>query len=261
MSADGRPSPPRRASRMYRCASRSVNSPETCLELLGGSGTRERQVSSMVNHHIARECRGSPRLKAETCRSRGLAPQNGVSLIEILVTLIIVAVGLLGLAATQAAMQEADFESYQRGQALLIANDMLDRITSNRYAAPCYAITPEGDGEPYLGTAGAGHLGGPACVLGSATAEQVARADQDLLEWNALLQGAAEIRGGANVGAMAGARGCVSFDAATDAYTVMVAWQGRSRTFAPVVECGSGLYGDETQRRTVWMTLRIADLL
>jgi type IV pilus assembly protein PilV len=192
---------------------------------------------------------------------RRAGTQRGISLIEVLVTLIIVAIGLLGLAATQAAIQEADFDSYQRGQALVFANDMLDRINANRYAAPCYAITPAGAAGPHLGTTGSGHLGAPACVLGSATAEQVARADQDLLDWDGMLQGAAEVRDGANVGAMVGGRGCVSFDAASATYTIVVSWQGRTSTFEPVVECGSGLYGDEAQRRAVWVRLRIADLL
>jgi type IV pilus assembly protein PilV len=185
---------------------------------------------------------------------------GGFSLIEILVTLIIVAIGLLGLAATQATMQQADFESYERAQALVLANDMLDRISSNRYAAPCYAFTTGGN--QYLGTErGGGHLGVPGCALGSATAEQVVRANADLAEWDQFLKGAAEIRAGANIGAMTDARGCVRFDAATATYTVIVSWQGRTQTFSPVVSCGNGLYGPETQRRSVWVTLRIATLL
>lgn len=187
---------------------------------------------------------------------------RGVSLIEILVTLIIVAIGLLGLGATQATLQIADVEAYQRGQALVLANDMLDRINANRYAAPCYAITDAVAGTSFLGSAAGGHHGVPACALGSATAEQVAQANADLAEWNRLLQGAAESSTeGADVGAMSGARGCVSFDGASSTYTIIVSWQGRSETFVPVVACGNGLYGAETQRRAVWVTLRIADLM
>ena len=185
----------------------------------------------------------------------------GSSLIEILVTLIIVAIGLLGLAATQARMQTADAESYQRAQALVLIDDMLDRINANRYAAQCYALTTNTDGSPYLGASGSGHLGAPDCTLGSMTAEQLAQANTDLQEWNDLLNGAAESRGGADIGAMSGARGCVTFDAATGTYTVVVSWQGRNDTFAPVVSCGNGLYGAETQRRAVWLTLSIADLM
>ena len=186
--------------------------------------------------------------------------ERGFSLIEVLVTLIIVAVGLLGLGKTQMVLQQADMESYQRAQALVLANDMLDRISANRYAAPCCAFTTNVGG--YLGDpGGGGHLADPTCGLGSATAEQVARASNDLRAWDVLLQGASETRAGANAGAMVGARGCVQFNAATSAYTVVVVWQGISETFAPVVACGNGLYGAESQRRAVAVTLRIARLL
>jgi type IV pilus assembly protein PilV len=186
--------------------------------------------------------------------------EHGFSLVEILVTLIITAIGLLGIAATQATMQQADFESYERAQALVLANDMLDRISANRYAAPCYAFT-DGNGR-YLGTeSGGGHLGAPNCALGSATAEQVARANADLTEWDQILKGVSEARNGLNIGAMTDARGCVRFDAPTATYTVIVSWQGRAQTFSPVVGCANGLYGPETQRRSIWVTLRIANLL
>lgn len=199
----------------------------------------------------------STRIRARPSREKS----RGSSLIEILVTLILVAIGLLGLAATQAAMQTADVESYQRSQALVLINDMLDRMNANRYAAQCYAVTTGAAGSPYVGATGAGHLGAPACALGSVTAEQLAQANRDLQEWNDLLTGTAEARDGSDVGAMSAARGCVSFDGANGAYTIAVSWQGRSETFTPVVSCANGLYGTETQRRAVWLTLSIADLM
>jgi type IV pilus assembly protein PilV len=186
--------------------------------------------------------------------------ENGFSLIEILVTLIVLAIGLLGLGATQVALQQADIESYQRAQALVLANDMLDRLSANRYAAPCYAFSTNSGG--YLGTtSGGGHLDDPTCALGSATAEQVERATTDLQQWDLLLQGSSEVASGANAGAMNGARGCVRFNAADATYTVIVAWQGLGETFAPVVSCGNGLYGAETKRRAVFVTTRIANLM
>jgi type IV pilus assembly protein PilV len=186
----------------------------------------------------------------------------GFSMIEVLITLFIIAIGLLGLAATQARLQIADVEAYQRGQALVLVNDIVDRINANRAAAACYAITPPGASSPYLGDpSGGGYLGAPGCAIGSATAEAIARANADLAEWDGLLQGSAEQRGGGAAGAMLGARGCVAFDPVTNAYTVVVAWQGLNDTFTPVVGCGNGLYGAETSRRAVWTTVRIASLM
>jgi type IV pilus assembly protein PilV len=82
-----------------------------------------------------------------------------------------------------------------------------------------------------------------------------------MTEWQNLLLGTSETLGGNSVGAMIGARGCITqTDPVNDIYTIAVAWQGLTDTAAPVVACGNGLYGNETRRRVVWTTLRIADL-
>jgi type IV pilus assembly protein PilV len=135
---------------------------------------------------------------------------------------------------------------------------MVDRINANRTAAGCYAVTTDStNGVPYLGT-GAGGIA--ACSLG--TAQAYTLANSDLAGWSNLLAGAAEANGANNVGAMVGARGCVSFDPASGVYMVSVAWQGKTQTTAPVsgLACGKGLYGNENQRRVVSATLQIANL-
>lgn len=188
---------------------------------------------------------------------RPCRPQ-GFGLIEALVTLIILLLGLLGLVSLMLVSQRAEAESYQRAQALILLQDMVQRINANRAAAGCYAITTDvANGVPHLGL-GAGAL--PPCALGSVQAYTLA--NSDLVAWSGLLAGASEISGTSNVGAMTGARGCVSFNAAANAYTVSVAWQGKNKTAAPVagLPCGKGLYGDESQRRVVSTTLQIANL-
>lgn len=183
---------------------------------------------------------------------------GGFGLIEALVTLIVLLLGLLGLVTLMLASQRAESESYQRAQALILLQDMVERINANRSAASCYAITTDtANGVPYLGT-GAGTL--PACSLG--TVQAYTLANNDLATWNNLLAGAAEASGTSNVGAMTGARGCISFNAVSSTYLVSVAWQGKNKTAAPVagLPCGKGLYGDETRRRVVSATLQIANL-
>ena len=61
--------------------------------------------------------------------------QRGTSLVEVLVTMVILAIGLLALAGLQARLHVLQIESYQRAQALIILRDMASRITNNRYAA------------------------------------------------------------------------------------------------------------------------------
>nr|WP_311528144.1 type IV pilus modification protein PilV [uncultured Ralstonia sp.] len=183
--------------------------------------------------------------------------QRGFGLIETLITLIVLLVAMLGLVGLLLATQRAEAETYQRSQALILLQDMVDRINANRTAAGCYAITTDTvNGAPYLGT-GAGAI--PPCSLG--TLQAYTLANSDLAAWSNLLAGAAEVRG-SNVGAMIGARGCVSFDQTSGVYLVSVAWQGKAPTSAPVsgLSCGKSLYGNEAQRRVVSATLQIANL-
>lgn len=189
------------------------------------------------------------------------ARQRGFSMLEVLVSILIVAVGLLGMAGLSARTMNAEYESYQRAQALVLLSDMVDKINANRKAAGCYAFTDPSSGSPALGT---GTSVTPACSA-YGTAEQQARAVTDLGDWNAKLLGAAETQTGNAVGAMVGARGCVSFDPAANSYQVSVAWQGMTATVAPSAVdptwlCASGLYGAESQRRMVSITLSIANL-
>ncbi len=179
----------------------------------------------------------------------------GFSLIEVLVTLVIIAVGLLGLAAMQSRAQQTELEAYQRAQAIALMQDMVNRIEANREAAGCYGITADGATD-FLGT-GATTL--PTCSS-FGTTESQSTANADVAAWHALLIGATELLNGSSVGAVIGARGCIFANAANDRFTVAVAWQGLSETVTPANGCGQGLYGDEGNRRVVTTTVRIPDL-
>ncbi len=202
--------------------------------------------------------RRAPAFGATRCAPRREA---GVAMMESLMAMVVLLVGLLGIVGLQAKTQTSHFEAYQRAQALLLLDDMVSQITSNRYAAPCYVVTTGAAGTPYLGTAGAGHRGSTDCTAVAGTVQTRSIAERGMGDWDALLKGAAEIDAGdEKTGAMLGARGCVSYDPVTDLYTVVVAWQGMVPTIAPAVDCANGLYGPDTQRRAVSTTVRIADL-
>lgn len=186
--------------------------------------------------------------------------QTGVAMMESLMAMMVLLVGLLGIVGLQAKSQTSHFEAYQRAQALLLLDDMVNRMTANRYAAACYAWTGAG-GQPYLGADGAGHRGSTSCTAVAGTVQTRMIAERGMSDWDSLLKGAAESDGGVNTGAMIGARGCVSFDPVTELYTVAVAWQGMVPTMAPAVDCANGLYGPDTQRRVVSTTFRIAELI
>ena len=61
--------------------------------------------------------------------------EQGFSLIEVLVALVVLSVGLLGLAALQSTAAQFNAGAYTRSQATILAYDMADRIRANREAA------------------------------------------------------------------------------------------------------------------------------
>lgn len=172
--------------------------------------------------------------------------QRGISLIEVLVTIFILAVGLLGMAGLQSRLQQSEMEAYQRSHALILLEDMANRLATNRNNAASY-IT---------GSSGVG--------TGVNCASQVST---DLKEWCNALQGAAESSGSSKVGAMLGGRGCVE-SIATDTYLITVAWQGLLPIAAPPagVACGANSYDGGNNctgdlcRRVVTTLVRVADL-
>jgi type IV pilus assembly protein PilV len=59
----------------------------------------------------------------------------GFSLMEVLIAMLVLAVGLLGVAALQANALKTNQSAYLRTQATFLAYDMIDRLRANRAAA------------------------------------------------------------------------------------------------------------------------------
>lgn len=95
----------------------------------------------------------------------GLVTARGSSLVEVLVTLVIVAVGMLGLAGLQLNSVQSANSSVQRFEASLLAQNILERMRANRPQAV------QGQYEIALGDLGGG---------GGLTGD-------DLAEWKAAL--------------------------------------------------------------------------
>lgn len=58
--------------------------------------------------------------------------RRGFTLMEVLIAIIVMSIGLLGLASMQANGLKNTTSAYQRSQAILLANEMLDRIRANQ---------------------------------------------------------------------------------------------------------------------------------
>jgi len=199
---------------------------------------------------------------------------KGFSMIEVLVTIVILMIGLLGLAGLQARALTSQMESYQRSQALVLLKDMADRIDANRKAVSCYSITST----QYFGTGSTLPIptvaacattiktaydtlhatDTPPVTMSSGTATAMATsAVDDMNFWHNALLGSAEKQGASNIGAMIGARGCVyqisaSSPGVAGQYVVVVAWQGMNLTAAPDAStatspgrCGFNTYKDK----------------
>lgn len=128
-----------------------------------------------------------------TVNKRPGRDQKGFTLMEVLIAVLILSIGLLGLASLQANGLRSNFSSYARSQAVVMANDMADKIRAN----PTQAAPPTGAYNNVTAT-----VGDPGCLLADCTpAEMVSH---DIATWYANLQatlplGTGTVTGNGNV--------------------------------------------------------------
>lgn len=192
---------------------------------------------------------------------------RGSTLLEVLVTLGILAFGLLGLAGLQSKIQQANVESYQRAQAAILLSDMVERMNVapaiDEASVSCYARATDAEREACLARRVDGYVTWSTLGTGEwwwGTCPTAPGAARDKCEWSKALKGSAELQSSRRVGAMIGARGCVTRVQVPDptpavctpgVYLVSVAWQGLHPTVAPQNACAADLYGNDTLRRVV----------
>ena len=104
------------------------------------------------------------------------SPQRGFSLLEVLISLAVLSIGLLGLAALQTVGLRINHDSYQRTQATMLAYDIADRMRANsvglaagKYNAVLITTNPTG----------------PDCIASTCTPAEVA--DYDIRTWHEIL--------------------------------------------------------------------------
>lgn len=161
--------------------------------------------------------------------------QIGFTLLETLVTLVIVTFGLLGLVALIAKFSSAEMESYQRAHALLIVQNIADTLRFDMTNSASY-VNAEIPGS-----------------LGAGCSEEGKGKDANLCNWAKALIGAGEQVGASSIGSLVGGQACIT--QAGNVLTVDVAWQGLSAMAAPARACGKGKYGDDSFRRVVSISI------
>ncbi|SET73553.1 type IV pilus assembly protein PilV [Marinobacter segnicrescens] len=135
---------------------------------------------------------------------------TGIALIEVLVAVLVLGVGLLGMAAMQSVSSQMTNGAEQRTQAVLLTADMLDRIRANRGAINSYngvVIDPDNVN----------------CATDFSYNNGQTVAQNDIAEWGNLL--ACTLPEG---------EGTVNVNAATGAVTVWIDWQRRDPDGQPV---------------------------
>ena len=70
--------------------------------------------------------------------SRG---QRGVTLLEVLVSIVVLSVGLLGYAGLQSASLMNNTNAFQRSQATILTYDIVDRMRANRPNLASYSVS------------------------------------------------------------------------------------------------------------------------
>jgi len=105
--------------------------------------------------------------------------QTGFSLVEVLITLVIMSVGMLGIAGLYVQSMQAGRTSLFRHHAVTLAGDVADRIRANPTAAAAYTAPAGADNN---------------CVLGGVNCNPAQMAANDILLWRA--QAASTLPGG-----------------------------------------------------------------
>ncbi len=186
-------------------------------------------------------------------------PQRGAVLIESLVAMLIVAFGVLGFIGLQARTAVSSLEGYQRAQALLLVNDMAQRMMTNRAGTQGghYLRTDIGSSAICLRP-----LPGAAAAVPGFSQAAFDSASADVCAWAALIRGAAERdASGEAVATLASARGCITATGAAGEYLVALVWLGRQSSGATALDCGRGdtaAFPSESRRRGVSLLVRIA---
>lgn len=177
--------------------------------------------------------------------------QRGVSLIEVLVTLVVIAVALLGSASLQVLSKRANHEAVQRTNASQLAFDFLERVRSNKSALEAYV--PQAN----LGQGSQGTAAAVDCSADGADCTAAQIAAYDLWQWEQLLDGATVTdANNAVLGGLLNPTVCVTGPAGgfSGVFTVAITWRGVTEGVDPTINaCGaaSGLYGDNDEYRRV----------
>lgn len=178
----------------------------------------------------------------------------GFTLVEVLVSIIIFSIGLIGVARLQVVAKQSNYDAVQRVTATSVAQDLLSRMRANHSVLNTYVSN---SGSTTIGRGSITTEPTPACDSSGNTCTATEIATHDLWDIEQALDGAAEIDDGGNaVGGLTLPTMCITGPAAggSAVYTVAIAWRGKAELSNPAINtCGdsTGLYGSDNEYRRV----------
>ena len=179
---------------------------------------------------------------------------KGFTIIEVMVSVIIFSIGLIGIAKLQVVSKQSNYDAVARITATGLAQDMLSRMRANPGELLAY-VTVSGintvgrtsittEPTPNCSSTASGDICG---------AEELA--DHDVWEFEQALDGAAEQDANGNsLGGLSQPTACISgpVDGSAGVYTVAIVWYGKTPLSNPAANaCGenTGLYGTNNEFR------------
>lgn len=166
--------------------------------------------------------------------------QRGLTMIEVLITVVILAIGMLSMGALQLMSKRSNFEAAQRTTATFLAHDILERMRVNPTQLEEYAGTqtelPVAMGTPRFATAP-----GVLCSAAGSNCNAFELSQFDLWEWEQMLLGASEVltTDGTQTGGLAEPTACLYTTVPSGAtnrsgqYMVAIAWRGGTKLSNP----------------------------
>ncbi|PMG43199.1 type IV pilus modification protein PilV [Shewanella sp. 10N.286.52.B9] len=144
--------------------------------------------------------------------------RNGFSLIEVMVSLVILTVGLIGIFNLHIVAKRGSFESFQQTQASYYANDIINRMRLNASELVAYGSAT---GTKYTGTS----LTAPSKSCTGATLCTPGELQLwDVYEWQASFIGESEKESGSNVGGLPSVESCIFVK--PQEVVVVITWKG-----------------------------------
>ena len=178
-------------------------------------------------------------LKPSYIRQNRPNRQIGLTLIEVLITIVIMAFGLLGVAQMQTVSLKSNFEASQASTASFLAEDIISRMRSTPLAD---LEDYDTDGSPISDTNPNPSSEQDKCT-NSAPCSVANKVKRDLWEWQAFLIG---------TDGLVNPSGCIQVDdTKTNQIRIIVAWDGIGKAKESATSSCGTVSGDEYKRRSL----------